>query len=171
MFLLTHHHQNDSIQTRFVPHTKEDTMSTANSLAGAGMYLALSTQTEGRYSVIKMTTPPGGGPPPHTHLNEDEGFLVLSGTFTVYVGDKKFKLGPLEHAFGPRGVEHYFRNTGHTMGEILFIYTPGGYENYFRELTEVRNMNPPDLLIQEEAIDRKYGTIINRRQPNAKPSA
>ena len=128
-----------------------------------GSYVALQEETNGQYSLVEVVVPPGGGPPPHTHLNEDEGFYVLEGKFTVWVNGRPKKIGIGEHAFGPRNIQHYFRNTGEIPGTLLLVFSPGGYEKYFLELAEVRAQNPPDLLEQVEAIDKKYGTIINRR--------
>ena len=43
------------------------------------------------------------------------------------------------------------------------MFIPGGFEQYFIDLGKVRAEGGPDLLQQEEAIDEKYGIIINRR--------
>ena len=127
-------------------------------------YIALSSETNGAYSLMELVVPPGGGPPPHTHLFEDEGFYVLAGTFKLWVAGKdpvEVKVG--EHAFGPRGIEHYFRNMGETPGRLMLIFSPGGCEGYFVELAEVRATEGDNLLEKEEAIDKKYGMLINRR--------
>ena len=35
----------------------------------------MADQTDGKYSVVVSTTPPGGGPPLHVHKNEEEFIL------------------------------------------------------------------------------------------------
>src|SRR2546423_7935948 len=48
-------------------------------------FLATGEDTNGRYALWEALVPPGGGPPPHVHSREEEGFYVLEGeiTFTV----------------------------------------------------------------------------------------
>ena len=37
-------------------------------------FLATGEETEGRYAMWEALVLPGGGPPPHTHSREEEGF-------------------------------------------------------------------------------------------------
>ena len=48
-------------------------------------FLATGKDTNGKYALWEALVPPGGGPPPHVHSREEEGFYVLDGeiTFTV----------------------------------------------------------------------------------------
>jgi mannose-6-phosphate isomerase-like protein (cupin superfamily) len=55
---------------------------------------------------------PGAGPPPHVHRREDEGFLVIVGEVTFFLGDEKFGLKPGEYLFAPPGIPHPFKNRG-----------------------------------------------------------
>ena len=43
-------------------------------------------QTAGRFAMLDMLIPPGGGPPPHRH-DFEECFRVLEGSIEVHVGD------------------------------------------------------------------------------------
>lgn len=125
-----------------------------------GEIVAFASETGGAYSLVKMDIRPGGGPPPHTHLKEDEGFFVLQGRFEIFVGkDKPITLGTWGHAFGPRCVQHYFRNVGHEWGQILLTLTPGGLEKYFQELDQARADPGLNLLELETAIDQRYGIV------------
>ncbi len=47
--------------------------------------LATGEETGGKYALWEALVPPGGGPPPHVHSREEEGFYVLEGeiAFTV----------------------------------------------------------------------------------------
>jgi len=42
----------------------------------------------------------------HSHQNEDELFLILSGTLKIEFRDRTLTLAPLEMVVIPRGVEH-----------------------------------------------------------------
>jgi mannose-6-phosphate isomerase-like protein (cupin superfamily) len=43
-------------------------------------------QTDGRFAILDMLIPPGGGPPPHRH-NFEECFRVLAGSIEVHLRD------------------------------------------------------------------------------------
>ena len=50
--------------------------------------LVSGEDTAGRYSLIDMYVPPGGGPPPHRH-DFEESFTVLEGEIeATFRGDK-----------------------------------------------------------------------------------
>lgn len=126
-------------------------------------YKAIGKDTNGTYSLLRVSTPPGGGPPLHSHANEDEGFYVMEGVFRFWVGDSQpVDVHPGAHIFGPRGIFHRFQNIGDVTGEMLIVFTPAGCENYFMELAAVREVDGPDLTEKERAIDCKYGITINR---------
>jgi mannose-6-phosphate isomerase-like protein (cupin superfamily) len=48
-------------------------------------FLATGEDTNGKYTLIEALVGPGGGPPPHVHSREDEGFYILEGeiAFTI----------------------------------------------------------------------------------------
>jgi quercetin dioxygenase-like cupin family protein len=43
--------------------------------------------TGGRYGAVEYEAPPGHQPPPHVHRDDDEGFYVIEGELTLWVGD------------------------------------------------------------------------------------
>lgn len=76
-------------------------------------------------------TPPGGGPPPHYHLNEDEWFFPLEGRPEFFL-DGKWTQVPLGTAvYAPVGSIHSFRNAGDETMRMLIQTAPGGFENFF----------------------------------------
>ena len=79
--------------------------------------------------------PPGGGPPPHSHVHEDETFYNLEGDFEFLHEGEWHPLGVGETVFGPRGSIHTFRNAGKTTGRILVFITPAGFEDYLEEIS------------------------------------
>jgi quercetin dioxygenase-like cupin family protein len=65
---------------------------TGRAFRGPGdMYTFLVTgeQTGGAYFVMEALVPPGGGPPPHIHRNEDETFTSLKGNAAFVWGIRR----------------------------------------------------------------------------------
>ena len=52
-------------------------------------FLATGEDTNGKYAIWEAIVPPGGGPPPHAHSREEEGFYILDGEITFTVGDER----------------------------------------------------------------------------------
>ncbi|MCO8275544.1 cupin domain-containing protein [Actinoplanes sp. TRM 88003] len=92
-----------------------------------------SAQTAGSVGIVEASVPPGGGPVPHTHAEQDETFYLLSGELEFLNGDETFTAvtGDIVHI--PRMVKHRFKNVGLHTTRLLFIYTPAGAEGLFLE--------------------------------------
>lgn len=72
-------------------------------------HTALSSRdTGGPLSVCDATWAAGSGAQAHAHIAEDELFVVLSGEVELTLGGRRFRRGPGEPAFIPRGTEHAF---------------------------------------------------------------
>src|SRR5262245_2216032 len=72
--------------------------------------LATGEDTDGKYALWEAVVPPGGGPPPHVHSREEEGFYVLEGEVTFLVGDRRLALTAGTFAHMPVGTVHSFKN-------------------------------------------------------------
>ena len=59
-------------------------------------FLATGEGTNGRYAVWEAVVPRGGGPPPHVHSREEEGFYVLEGEIAFTVNGEKIEGGDRE---------------------------------------------------------------------------
>ena len=81
-------------------------------------------------------TPPGGGPPLHFHINDDETFHVLEGRIAFYKKGHWHEVGPGGSAFIPRGEVSTFKNVGETPARMLLSTTPAGFENFFARCAE-----------------------------------
>lgn len=92
---------------------------------------ATAGDTGGAYTVHEQWITPAGNPPPHVHRDEDEAFLVLSGSIDVTVGDVTVAVGAGGFAFGPRGVPHTYAVTS-DVAHLLVISSPSGAERFFR---------------------------------------
>lgn len=52
-------------------------------------FLATGEDTDGKYALWEAVVPPGGGPPPHVHSRDEEGFYILEGEITFQVGGER----------------------------------------------------------------------------------
>jgi quercetin dioxygenase-like cupin family protein len=90
-------------------------------------------QTAGRYAMLDMLIPPGGGPPPHRH-DFEECFRVLEGSLEVRIRDlPPIRLEEGDSANVPANAPHSFRNTGETTARLLCTVAPAGLEEFFAE--------------------------------------
>ena len=142
---------------------------------GLATIKATSEQTGGRYALLEILAPDGYGSVLHVHHFEDEGFWILEGELTFYVGDKTIKARPGSFLFGPKDVPHAF-TVDSGPARLLFIFTPAGLEGGIREMGEpARSLTvppqpeePPDEAEMERlaAIGARYGAEILGPPPN-----
>ncbi|GAA4442203.1 cupin domain-containing protein [Bremerella cremea] len=96
--------------------------------------LVTGEETGGQYAMVEAVIPPGGGPPPHIHSREEEGFYVLEGEVTFVIDDQKFVAGPGTFLNLPIGSLHYFTNRTEQPARMIFTMAPAGLEQMFLEL-------------------------------------
>ena len=77
--------------------------------------------------------PPGGGPPPHVHGREEEGFYVLEGEVTFTVNGERIVAKAGTFANMPVGTPHSFKNEGTRTARMLISVAPAGLEKMFFE--------------------------------------
>jgi quercetin dioxygenase-like cupin family protein len=94
-------------------------------------FKATGKQTHGALTIIDQIIRPGGGPPPHVHLREDEAFYVLSGRFSFLTGDKEKVFEEGSFIYIPKGTLHTFKNIDEHQGRLLVTITPAGLEEFF----------------------------------------
>ncbi len=97
-------------------------------------FLATGEDTDGRYAVMEAIVPPGGGPPPHIHSREEEGFYVLEGEITFQLGEDRFVAGAGTFANMPVGSLHSFKNESGKPAKMLISVAPAGLEKMFLEV-------------------------------------
>lgn len=93
--------------------------------------------TGGRQLAIEVTTPPGGGPPLHTHRAQ-EIFFVVEGDFafpTIRDGElRTVRATAGEIVFIPSGISHTYQNVGAGIGRLFGVLAPATeIEAFFRE--------------------------------------
>ena len=96
-------------------------------------FLATGEDTGGRYALWEAVVPPGGGPPPHVHSREEEGFYVLEGEITFTVEEKRLVASAGMFANMPVGTLHSFKNEGKQPARMLISVAPAGLEQMFFE--------------------------------------
>jgi len=111
--------------------------------------------------------PPGGGPPPHVHSREEEGFYVLEGEITFTINGEKVVATAGMFANMPVGTPHSFKNESGKPAKMLISVAPAGLEEMFFEvgvtLAEGATTAPPPRKEEIEkllAIAPKYGIEI-----------
>ncbi|WP_167619652.1 cupin domain-containing protein [Maribellus sediminis] len=95
--------------------------------------LSGNTENGNGYAVFEERVPPLGGPPPHTHPDE-EIFYVVEGEFEFILNDLQnpFKALPGSVIHVPSNAVHTFKNVGSTAGKMVVILSPGTLLDYFR---------------------------------------
>lgn len=134
-------------------------------------FLATGDDTNGKYAVLEALVPPGGGPPPHVHSREEEGFYILEGEITFTVDGEKVVAKAGMFANMPVGTPHSFRNESDQPARMLISVAPAGLEQMFFEvgvpLAEGATTALPPMKDEIEkllAIAPKYGIEIRLPQ-------
>ena len=110
-------------------------------------------QTGGRFCVIDMHIPPGGGPPPHRH-DFEETFILLEGEIQATVRGKKAVVRAGETLNIPANAPHQFHNGSASPVRMLCICSPAGQDKFFMEVgvpVATRTTPPPKLNESEQA--------------------
>jgi quercetin dioxygenase-like cupin family protein len=124
------------------------------SVAG-GTYTILVTgaQTNGRYCLIDMLVPSGGGPPPHRH-DFEEMFTILEGEIELTFRGEVKRAAAGSTVNIPANAPHFFRNVSDRPARLLCMCTPAGQEEFFMSVgdpVEGRTAPPPALSKDEQA--------------------
>jgi quercetin dioxygenase-like cupin family protein len=109
--------------------------------------------TAGRFCVIDMHIPPGGGPPPHRH-DFEETFILLEGEIEATFRGKKSVVRAGDTVNIPANAPHQFHNASSKPTRLLCICSPAGQENFFREVgtpVATRTTPPPKLDERQQA--------------------
>lgn len=130
-------------------------------------FLATGEDTNGRYALFEAIVPPGGGPPPHVHSREEEGFYILEGEITFTIDGKPLVATAGMFANMPVGTPHSFKNESNHPAKMLISVAPAGLEKMFFEvgvpLAEGATTALPPTKEEIEkllAIASKYGIEI-----------
>jgi quercetin dioxygenase-like cupin family protein len=115
--------------------------------------LIAGADTAGRYCLIDMLVPPGGGPPPHRH-DFEEMFSMLEGEIEVTFRGEKLTLRAGETINVPANAPHFFKNVANGAARILCLCSPAGQEEFFAAIgdpVDGRTSTVPKLSENEQA--------------------
>jgi quercetin dioxygenase-like cupin family protein len=158
--------------SRNLTHSNPDAPNTPHiGLVGDTYTVLLSAKdTAGKYCLIDMHIPPGGGPPPHRH-DFEESFILLEGEMqATFRGAKSIvKAGQTVHI--PANAPHQFHNLSDQPVRLLCICSPAGQEEFFAEVgvpVATRTTPPPPMeaaaqaafIAKVKALAPKYKTEL-----------
>lgn len=109
--------------------------------------LLTGEDTAGRYTLIDMHVPPGGGPPPHRH-DFEEMFTILDGEVELTFRGEHLVARAGETVNVPANAPHSFRNASGSPVRLLCMCTPPGQEEFFAAVgipVSSRTEPPPGL--------------------------
>jgi quercetin dioxygenase-like cupin family protein len=132
--------------------------------------LLTGKDTAGRFCLIDMHIPRGGGPPPHRH-DFEETFTILEGELEATFRGTHVVVRAGETVHIPANAPHQFRNTSAQAVRLLCICSPAGQEEFFLEIgvpVPTRTTEPPRLdetaqaafLAKVAALAPKYRTEL-----------
>jgi quercetin dioxygenase-like cupin family protein len=132
--------------------------------------LVTGEDTAGRFCLLDMHIPPGGGPPPHRH-DFEETFTVLEGEIEATFRGAKLTVRAGQTINIPANAPHHFRNSSSTPARMLCICSPAGQEEFFMEVgVPVPSRTAPAPKLDEaaqatlkakaEMLAKKYRTEI-----------
>jgi len=109
--------------------------------------LVTGDDTAGRYTLIDMHVPPGGGPPPHRH-DFEEMFTVLDGAVRVTFRGQTLTARAGQTINVPANAPHSFTNASDQPSRLLCLCAPAGQEEFFTLVGQpvaTRTEAPPPL--------------------------
>lgn len=144
----------DDVARRLTVANPDDPKARHVSVAG-GTYtiLVAGGDTGGRYSLIDMLVPPGGGPPPHRH-DFEEMFTILEGEIELTFRGETQRAAAGSTVNIPANAPHAFKNKSDKPARMLCMCTPAGQEEFFMAVGDVvagRTAPPPKLNEAERA--------------------
>lgn len=119
--------------------------------------LVSGNDTAGRYCLIDMHVPPGGGPPPHRH-DFEEMFTILAGKIELTFRGVRSVAQAGETVNIPANAPHSFKNLSKEPARLLCMASPAGLDEFFKlvgDKVKSRTAPPPNLSETEKADRRR----------------
>lgn len=136
--------------------------------------LVSGKDTAGRFCLIDMFVPPGGGPPPHRH-DFEETFSLLEGELELVFRGTKQKIRGGETVNIPANAPHQFHNASDQPARMLCVCAPAGQDEFFLELgipVATRTTPPPKLdQAAQAAFVKKAQTLAPKYRTELLPPA
>jgi mannose-6-phosphate isomerase-like protein (cupin superfamily) len=128
------------------------------SARGSTMFFkATHANTNGAFSLMERTLPPGGRkPPPHIHTNCEEAFYVVDGEIEFFLGEETVIGRRGTFVLVPGGVSHTFGNSAAIPSRLLIIHAPA-MDAYFEELQALWSGQIPPSPEEERRLMKRHG--------------
>ena len=126
------------------------------SVAGRTYTILVSgAQTAGRYCLVDMLVPAGGGPPPHRH-DFEEMFTLLEGELEFTFRGKSHTVSAGSTVNVPANAPHAFKSVSGQTARMLCMCTPAGQEEFFLAvgLPVGSRRSPPPKPTPEEIAEK-----------------
>jgi quercetin dioxygenase-like cupin family protein len=124
--------------------------------------LLTGADTAGRFCLIDMFVPPGGGPPPHRH-DFEETFSLVEGELELTFRGSKSTVHAGETVNIPANAPHQFHNSSNQPARMFCVCAPAGQEEFFEEIgvrVAGRTVPPPKLDEAGQAEFRKKAEAL-----------
>src|SRR4051794_22720132 len=137
--------------------------------------LTSSKETEERFGgLIEMVAPKGREPSRHLHHTDDEGFYVLDGDVTFYIGEETYKVGPGTSVCLPPGAAHSYTFEIDAV-RMLCITAPGRLEAHyqdarFSEPARALTLPPPAEESEMATVEEMARDLANLRHRGGRSS-
>ena len=124
-------------------------------VGGTYTILLSGADTAGRYCLIDMLVPSGGGPPPHRH-DFEEMFTILEGEIELTFRGEVKRAAAGSTVNIPANAPHFFRNKSNRPARLLCMCTPAGQEEFFALVGDPVDSRtaPPPVLGKDEQAER-----------------
>jgi quercetin dioxygenase-like cupin family protein len=121
------------------------------------LFKAVAATTDGAFSLMDRTLPPGGRmPPAHRHDGNAEAYLVTEGEVTFVLEGETTVGGAGTFALVPAGAGHTFGNTSDAPARVLVLHAPA-LDGYFAELEALWSGTEPPTPADERALMSRHG--------------
>jgi mannose-6-phosphate isomerase-like protein (cupin superfamily) len=103
-------------------------------------FVAPGSVTRNDFGLFRWDMPANsGGASSHFHRGFSESFYVVSGTVSLFNGDRWLEVSEGGFLYVPPGGIHGFSNNSGSPASMLIMFAPGiAREKYFEELAEMR---------------------------------
>ena len=125
------------------------------SVMGAGVrFLCPAEATGHQWSLMEVTLPEGGGPPPHEHA-WDEAYYVIEGDVLFSLAGVEQRVAAGTFLYAPGGTIHGFRGASERPARVLIFDAPAHAETFFREVDQ--QVRSPADMAKVPAIGARNG--------------
>jgi quercetin dioxygenase-like cupin family protein len=156
----------DDTNSKLTVASPEDPKLRHVSVAG-GTYTILVSgeQTRGRYCLVDMLVPSGGGPPPHRH-DFEEMFTILDGEIELTFRGEVLRASAGSTVNIPANAPHAFKNVSDRPARLLCMCTPAGQDEFFLAVgdpVDSRTAPPPKLNKEEQAERIQHAKALSAK--------